>query len=112
MMRFCRPISAVTLCIFWCPAQFGLAGPKQDHSGERDLEILRIQQLIEKHDLAEASLRILKAEEHYPQDAGIDNLRGIVEAQQGNYTAAERSFRQALQREPKFTGASLNLGRL
>jgi len=112
MMRFCRPISAVTLCIFWCPAQFGLAGPKQDHSGERDLEILRIQQLIEKHDLAGASLRILEAEKQYPRDAGFDNLRGIVEAQRGNYTAAEASFIQAVKRDPRFTGASLNLGRL
>jgi tetratricopeptide (TPR) repeat protein len=75
-------------------------------------EILRIQQLIQDHDLEGASRKILEAAKQYPRDAGIDNLRGIVEAQQGNYTAAEKSFRQALQREPQFTGASLNLGRL
>ena len=111
-MRFRRPIPAVTLCISLCAVHFGLAGTKQDHRGEREQEILRIQQLIQEHDLAEASRKILEATKRYPSDAGLDNLRGIVEAQQGNYAAAEKSFSQALRREPKFTGASLNLGRL
>ena len=112
MMRFRRPIPAATLSILLCAAHFGLAASKQDHASEREQEILRIQQLIQDHDVAGASRKILEAAKQYPRDAGIDNLRGIVEAQQGNYTAAEKSFRQALEREPKFTGASLNLGRL
>src|SRR6266850_508597 len=112
MMRFRRPIPAAILCIFLCAFHFGLAYPKQNHSTERDQKILQIQQLIQDHDLAEASRKILEAAKQYPADAGLDNLRGIVEAQQGNYAAAEKSFIQALQREPKFTGASLNLGRL
>jgi tetratricopeptide (TPR) repeat protein len=91
---------------------FGVAYPKQDHSTERDQDILQIQQLIQHHDLAEASRKILEATKRYPSDAGLDNLRGIVEAQQGNYAAAEKSFSQALKKEPQFTGASLNLGRL
>jgi tetratricopeptide (TPR) repeat protein len=111
-MLFRRPIPAVTLCIFLCAAPFGFAWSKQDHGGEREQEILRIQQLIQEHDLAGASLKILKAEKQYPADAGFDNLRGIVEAQQGNYTAAEKSFIRAVKRDPRFTGASLNLGRL
>jgi tetratricopeptide (TPR) repeat protein len=97
---------------FLCATHFGLANSKQDHASERDQKILQIQQLIQDHDLAAASRQILETTKEYPSDAGLDNLRGIVEAQQGNYAAAEKSFRQALKREPKFTGASLNLGRL
>jgi tetratricopeptide (TPR) repeat protein len=111
-MRLRRLILAVALIFFLCATHFGLANSKQDHASERDQKILQIQQLIQAHDLAEASRRILEAAKLYPADAGLDNLRGIVEAQQGNYTAAEKSFHQALKREPKFTGASLNLGRL
>src|SRR5216684_4104953 len=112
MMRFRWPIPAVTLCISLCAVHFGLAYPKQDHSPERDQKIVQIQQLIQDHDLAEASRKILEAARRYPADAGLDNLRGIVEAQEGNYAAAEKSFSRALKREPKFTGAALNLGRL
>src|SRR5882762_504354 len=111
-MRFGRPIPDVALTLFLCAAHFGLASSGQNHTSERDQKILRIQQLIQDHDLAEASREILEATKRYPSDAGFDNLLGIVEAQQGNYTAAEKSFHQALKREPKFTGASLNLGRL
>src|SRR5882762_6800443 len=111
-MRVRRPIPAVALLISLCATPFGLARPKQDRAKERDQKILQIQQLIQDHDLAEATRKILEATKQYPSDAGLDNLRGIVEAQQGNYAAAEKSFSQALQREPKFTGASLNLGRL
>src|SRR5437879_6659047 len=92
MMRFRWPIPAVTLCISLCAAHFGPAYPKQDYSTERDQKILQIQQLIQDHDLAEASRKILEAAKQYPADAGLDNLRGIVEAQQGNYAAAEKSF--------------------
>jgi tetratricopeptide (TPR) repeat protein len=111
-MRLRRPIPAVALSVFLCATHFGLACPKQGHTSERDQKILQIQLLIQEHDLAEAGRKITEAAKQYPADAGLDNLRGIVEAQQGNYTAAEKSFSQALKREPKFTGASLNLGRL
>src|SRR3979409_2559201 len=112
MMRFRRPIPAVTLGISLCAVHFGLAGTKQDLTGGREQEILRIQQLIQEEHVAEESRKILDATKRYPSDAGLDNLRGIVEAQQGNYAAAAKSFRQALKREPKFTGASLHLGPL
>jgi tetratricopeptide (TPR) repeat protein len=111
-MRLRRPIPAVALTIFLCTSHHGLASPKQNHTNERDEIILRIQQLIEDHNLAEASRELVEADKRYPEDAGLDNLRGIVEAQQGNYAAAEKSFSHALKKEPKFTAASLNLGRL
>jgi tetratricopeptide (TPR) repeat protein len=111
-MRLRRPIAAVALTVFLCAAHFAFADSKQNHTSERDQKILMIQQLIQDHDLPGASRKILEVRRQYPSDAGLDNLLGIVEAQQGNYPAAEKSFREALKREPKFTGASLNLGRL
>ena len=111
-MRLRRPIPVVALTVFLCATHFGFANSKQNHTSERDQKILQIQQLIHDHDLAEASREILEAAKQYPSDAGLDNLRGIVEAQQGKYAAAEKSFSLALKREPKFTGAALNLGRL
>jgi len=111
-MRLRRPIPVVALTVSLCATHFGFASSRQNHTSERDQKILQIQQLIQDHDLEEASREILEAAKQYPSDAGFDNLRGIVAAQQGNYTAAEKSFHEALRREPKFTGASLNLGRL
>jgi tetratricopeptide (TPR) repeat protein len=111
-MRLRRPIPVVALTVSLCATHFGFASYRQTHTSERDQKILQIQQLIQDHDLEEASREILEAAKQYPSDAGFDNLLGIVEAQQGNYTAAEKSFQQALKRQPKFTGASLNLGRL
>jgi tetratricopeptide (TPR) repeat protein len=111
-MQLHRPIPAMALSVLFCAMHFPLAYSKQNHTNERDQKILQVQQLIQNHDLAEASRQIIEATKRYPSDAGLDNLRGIVEAQQGNYTAAEKSFHQALKREPKFTGAYLNLGRL
>ena len=111
-MRLRRPIPIMALSIFLWATGFGLASSKQNHTNERDETILRIQQLLEDHNLAEASRRLIEAVKQYPEDAGLDNLRGIVEAQQGDYAAAEKSFGQAVKREPKFTAASLNLGRL
>ena len=111
-MRLCRPITIAALSIFLWAANFGLASLRLNQTNERDETILRIQQLIEDHNLDEASRQIVEAEKQYPEDAGLDNLRGIVEAQQGDYAGAKESFGKALKREPKFTAASLNLGRL
>ena len=80
-MRLRRPIPDVALTLFLCAAHFGFAGSGQNHTSERDQKILRIQQLIQDHDLAGASREILEATKQYPSDAGLDNLLGIVEAQ-------------------------------
>src|SRR6266568_8340436 len=78
----------------------------------RDHAILQIQQLIEKGDLTAARQLLTKALHEFPADAGFDNLLGVIEAQDGHYAAAETSFKQSIQRDPSFTGAYLNLGRL
>src|SRR5262245_38130914 len=81
-------------------------------SREKERQILQIQQLFGQGDLAGARRLLNEAMTQFPADAGLDNLLGIIEAQEGNYAAAERSFNQAIARERKFTGAYLNLGRL
>lgn len=48
----------------------------------------------------------------FPKDAGLMNLLGVVEAQQGNYRAAESSFAAGIAASPRFAAAYLNLGRL
>jgi tetratricopeptide (TPR) repeat protein len=74
--------------------------------------ILQAQELMQQGNLSSARQRITQAQKTYPNDAGFDNLLGIIEAQEGNLTAAETAFKRAVTRNPKFTGAALNLGRL
>jgi tetratricopeptide (TPR) repeat protein len=80
-------------------------------SGAKEQTILQIQQLLQND--REAAREAVTAElKRYPGDAGLENLRGIVEAQSGNFRAAEAAFTAAITRSPQFTGAYLNLGRL
>src|SRR6266704_1290971 len=108
-MRSRWPIPAVALAALFC---LGFAYSAQLRASEREQKILRIQQLIEEHDLEKAHRELAEAAKESPTDEGFDNLLGIVEAQQGDYIAAEKSFRRAIAKAPRFTGAYLNLGRL
>lgn len=107
-----RWIPAAAMILFLCFPHFVFAHEEQDHESKRDGEVSRIQEVIREHNLAEAKRLLAEARKEYPADAGVDNLLGIVEAQQGNYAKAEISFSRAIQRKPTFTGAYLNLGRL
>ena len=78
----------------------------------REQAILQIQERLQANDAAGARVALTQARQRYPKDAGLDNLLGIIEAQAGNYAAAEKAFTAALTRQPQFTGAALNLGRL
>ncbi len=110
-MRRGRAIPGLVWLAF-CGLAFLPAHSEEKRSTTRDQEILQIQQLIASRDLVAARSLLREAAKRHPGDAGFDNLRGIVEAQEGNYTRAENSFRQAVGREPTFTAAYLNLGRL
>ena len=111
-MRSRWPIPVVALAALFCSSRLGFAYSAQFGASEREQKILRIQQLIQEHDLEKAHLELAEAAKEFPTDEGFDNLLGIVEAQQGDYIAAEKSFRRAIAKAPRFTGAYLNLGRL
>jgi tetratricopeptide (TPR) repeat protein len=104
-MRQRWSIQAVVLALFYTTGL--LAG-----QGGRDDKILQIQSLIGDHNLVGAEKLLNESAKQFPADAGFDNLRGIIQAQQGKPTDAESSFRRAIQRSPRFTSAYLNLGRL
>ncbi len=72
----------------------------------------QIQRLIEQGKLAEARTRLIRGVKSFPHEAGLYNLLGVVEAQQGRTRPAESSFRRAIEEDRHYTGAYLNLGRL
>jgi tetratricopeptide (TPR) repeat protein len=77
-----------------------------------DEALQRVQQLIQQGDLSGARSQLTQSLKDFPREVGFYNLLGVVEAQQGNYRAAESNFNKAIERAPRFTGACLNLGRL
>jgi tetratricopeptide (TPR) repeat protein len=85
---------------------------RQRQPGAKEQQLLRVQELMNQNDLAGARTLLAEAEKTFPGDPGFDNLRGVVEARQGNYRAAESCFKRAVARSPRFIGAYLNLGRL
>src|SRR5881396_4388904 len=93
-MRSRWPIPAVALAVLFCSSRLGFAYSAQLRASEREQKILRIQRLIQEHDLEKAHLELAEAAKEFPTDEGFDNLLGIVEAQQGDYIAAEKSFRR------------------
>ena len=102
----------VPVLLALCLAPQSQVFSQQSREKERERRILQIQQLFTQGDLAGARKLLDEALKQFPADAGLDNLQGIIEAQEGNYAAAERSFNRAVARERKFTGAYMNLGRL
>jgi tetratricopeptide (TPR) repeat protein len=103
---------AVVLAGSFCVAGTLQGQPSQDVSTDKEQEILAVQRQIESRNWAEANRLLTEAATRFPADPGFDNLRGVIAAQQGDYTTAERDFRDAVERAPKFTAAYLNLGRL
>ena len=70
------------------------------------------QESIKQGNLALARSQLTEGLKSYPGAGGLYDLLGVVDAQQGNYRAAEASFKKAIEEEPRLTGAYLNLGRL
>src|SRR5262245_44963698 len=63
--------------------------PQQARENAKEQRILQIQQLFTQGDLAGARRLIDESLKQFPADAGFENLLGIIEAQEGNYAAAE-----------------------
>jgi tetratricopeptide (TPR) repeat protein len=103
-----RAVSALLLfCLAVVPA---LAKPSDDNA--REHAIMEIQRLIESGKLSPARDLLRASTTEFGNDAGFDNLAGVIEAQEHHYSAAEANFKQAIGRRPQFTAAYLNLGRL
>lgn len=81
-------------------------------SGAKEQNLRTIQQLIRQGDLTRARQLLTEGAKDYPADPLFANFLGVVEAQAGNYRAAEAHFKQAVALAPEFVGAYLNLGRL
>jgi tetratricopeptide (TPR) repeat protein len=78
----------------------------------REHAIIEIQRFIENGDLSAARDLLRASATQFGNDAGFDNLAGVIEAQQHQYSSAEANFKQAIAQRPQFTAAYLNLGRL
>jgi tetratricopeptide (TPR) repeat protein len=111
-MCHCPSILVLALACSLCLSVITRAYPSQNATSEKEQQILEIQRQIEDRNLTEANRLLAEAAKHFPADPGLDNLRGVIAAQQGDYAAAEKGFSDAVKRSPEFTAAYLNLGRL
>lgn len=75
-------------------------------------QLLAIQQRIESGDFDGARSLLKDAQRQHPADAGLENLLGVVEAQQGHNAAALAAFREAVQHNPRLLSALMNLSRI
>jgi len=95
---------------------FALSAAAVQESGDAyRRSVLAIQQQIDARDLDGARSAIALAEKQYRDNGdlgGLENLLGVVEAQQGHFNDARQAFSAAVRHNPKLVGAYLNLSRL
>lgn len=92
---------------------FGLSAVRaQNHSDAYLRIVLAIQQQMQSGDLNGARAAIQAAAKQYPADGGLENLLGVIEAQQGHASAARQAFLSAVRHDPQLTAAYLNLSRV
>lgn len=77
-----------------------------------ETRLLRIQQSIQQGDLDSAKRELEDLAKTGESAARIFNLRGVVDAQENRFSAAEENFRRATSIAPRFVAAYMNLGRL
>ena len=96
----------ISICVlFLCQYPCALASSAAE-------AVRAVQQRIEQGDLTAARDQLARALKQYPLEPDLHNLRGVVEAQLGNYQSSEAGFLRAIQLAPGAPGAYLNLGRL
>src|ERR1700694_2445628 len=82
-------LACLCLVLIFRPFSAGAVG--NDGSAYK-LTILEIQTQIETGNLAEAGNLIAAAARRYPHDGGVENLRGVLEIEQGHTDAAIKAF--------------------
>ena len=85
------------------------AGPAAPSLGEL---LAAAQSAFERSDGAAARRALLRAESLHPRSAVVQNFLGILDAEDGDRSAAQRRFREAVRLDARYTDAYLNLGRL
>jgi tetratricopeptide (TPR) repeat protein len=104
------PAGRVLLCsVLIVSAAAVRASPQAPAVGEA---LSGAQALLERGDRAGARGTLAAALRAFPAHPVLQNFLGVVEAQDGHYAAAEAHFQGALRAAPRYTDASLNLGRL
>jgi tetratricopeptide (TPR) repeat protein len=102
----CKLLLLAVVC-YWMPSVYA-----QNHGDAYTHRMLAIQQQIESGDLDGARMAIESAVKQYPADGGLENLLGVIEAQQGHLSAARQAFQAAVRHDPHLIGAYLNLSRI
>jgi len=74
--------------------------------------LTRARDHMEAGDKAAARGDLDEALRLYPASPAVRNFLGVLAASESGYEEAERRFREAVQRDPRYTDAWLNLGRL
>jgi tetratricopeptide (TPR) repeat protein len=74
--------------------------------------VQKVQKLIQARDFSGARAELSHGLKEYPNDGPLYGLLGVVEANEGNYAAAEADFKKAIALIPRYAGAYLDLGRL
>src|SRR5258706_10318622 len=88
------------------------AAPAPDLAPALTEPLSRAQAMLERGDRAGARGALVAALRTFPSHPVLQNFLGVVEAQDGDYAAAEARFQGALRAAPRYTDARLNLGRL
>ena len=74
--------------------------------------LTRARDHIEAGDETAARADLDEALRLHPTSPAVRNFLGVLAASAGGYEEAERRFREAVERDPRYTDAWLNLGRL
>ncbi len=100
------------LCSLGVPLLLAPAAASQRPATVPEATVLEIQRKIADGDLQGATADLTATMQRFPSNGGLENLLGVVEAQQGQTQQAKQSFERALGHDPHLESAYLNLGRL
>jgi tetratricopeptide (TPR) repeat protein len=107
-----RPCGILTVCLtLFSTAVVAARSPQQDALASQST-LQQAAAAIERGDLAAASRIVEPALKAHPADPVLQNLAGVIAAQQKQFERAEVHFRRAIQLAPKNSAAYENLGRL
>ncbi|MGH9586964.1 MAG: tetratricopeptide repeat protein [Acidobacteriaceae bacterium] len=97
---------------FFCCALIAPQIHAQSDAASYRNAVEQIQQQIQQGHFSDAQALANAALRSFPSNAGLENLLGVIDAEQGNMEAARKSFSAAIEHDPKLVGAYLNLGRI